>query len=60
MPPRRSTRVAAAVERATAVLLPLPLPVVLAIFARQPVDARLRCLEVCRAWYSLLSSELSL
>ena len=60
MPPRRSARVAEAAERATAVLSPLPHAVVLAIFARLPVDARLRCLEVCRAWRALLSGELSL
>jgi hypothetical protein len=59
MPPRRSARVAAATELATAVLSPLPLSVVLAICSLLPVDCRLRCLEVCRAWRALLSAERS-
>ena len=55
MPPRRSARVAAVAERATTALPPLPLSVVLYIFSLLPVDCRLRCLEVCRGWRSVLS-----
>jgi hypothetical protein len=55
MPPRRSARVAAAVERATTALSPLPLSVVLHIFSLLPVDCRLRCAEVCRCWRSVLT-----
>jgi hypothetical protein len=55
MPPRRSARVAAEAERATTALSPLPLAVVLHIFSLLPVDCRLRCLEVCRGWRSVLS-----
>jgi hypothetical protein len=54
MPPRRSTRVADAAERATSALSPLPLSVVLHIFSLLPVDCRLRCLEVCRGWRHML------
>jgi hypothetical protein len=54
MPPRRSTRVAAAAESATTALSPLPLTVVLHIFSLLPVDCRLRCMEVCRGWRSVL------
>jgi hypothetical protein len=54
MPPRRDTRSAAAAERATSALSPLPLSVVLHIFGLLPVDTRLRCLEVCRGWRSVL------
>jgi hypothetical protein len=55
MPPRRSARVAAAAERATTALSPLPLSVVLHIFSLLPVDCRLRCAEVCRGWRSVLT-----
>jgi hypothetical protein len=55
MPPRRSARVAAVVERQTSALAPLPHAIVLAIFALLPVDQRLRCLEVCRGWRAALS-----
>jgi hypothetical protein len=55
MPPRRSARVAAVVERQTSALAPLPLVLVLAIFALLPVDQLLRCLEVCRGWRAVLS-----
>jgi hypothetical protein len=58
MPPRRATRSAAAAEAsnaaATSALSPLPLSVVLHIFSLLPVDCRLRCSEVCRAWRSVL------
>jgi hypothetical protein len=54
MPPRRSARVAAVAEQATSALAPLPLSVVLHIFSLLPVDVRLRCLEVCRGWRSVL------
>ena len=36
-------------------LLALPRPLVLAIFALLPVDTRLRCIEVNRAWRALLA-----
>jgi hypothetical protein len=54
MPPRRSARVAAVTEVATSALSPLPLSVVLHIFSLLPVDCRLRCMEVCRGWRSVL------
>jgi hypothetical protein len=54
MPPRRSARVTDAAERATSALSPLPHSVVLHIFSLLPVDARLRCLEVCRGWRAVL------
>ena len=60
MPPRRSERVASAVARARAVLPPLPPPLVLRIFALLPLDARLRCREVSRAWRDTLAEERSL
>jgi hypothetical protein len=53
MPPRRSTRLAAVVERATCVLSPLPPALVLHIFSLLAVDDRMRCLEVCKAWNAL-------
>ena len=36
-------------------LLALPRPLLLAIFALIPVDTRLRCIEVNRAWRALLA-----
>jgi hypothetical protein len=54
MPPRRSARVAAVAEREFCALPPLPLSLALAIFALLPVDARLRCREVCRGWRAVL------
>jgi hypothetical protein len=54
MPPRRSARVAAVAERATSALSPLPLAIILYIFSLLPVDCRLRCMEVCRGWRSVL------
>jgi hypothetical protein len=54
MPPRRSARAAAATERVTTALSPLPHAVVLHIFSLLPVDCRLRCAEVCRGWRSVL------
>jgi hypothetical protein len=53
MPPRRSARLAAAVERAVT-LSTLPQAVQLHIFSLMPVDTRLRCREVCRAWRATL------
>jgi hypothetical protein len=54
MPPRRSARVAAEVDRATTALAPLPLSLVLDIFARLPADVRARCALVCRGWCHVL------
>ena len=61
MPPRRSARVAAAAQRASAgaepartLLSSLPPPVAAKVFALVPVDTRLRCREVCRAWRAVL------
>jgi hypothetical protein len=54
MPPRRSARVAAVAERESSALPPLPPALALAIFALLPVDARLRCHEVCRGWRAVL------
>jgi hypothetical protein len=54
MPPRRSARVAAVAERESSALPPLPPALALAIFALLPVDARLRCREVCRGWRAVL------
>jgi hypothetical protein len=56
MPPRDSAREAGASEdaAATTALSPLPLPLVLHIFSLLPVDCRLRCMEVCRGWRSVL------
>jgi hypothetical protein len=54
MPPRRSARVAAVVERQSTALAPLPLALVLFIFSLVPVDQRLRCLEVCKGWRAVL------
>jgi hypothetical protein len=45
----------AAAEDATMALPPLPVAIVLLIFSLLPVDCRLRCLEVCRGWHSVLS-----
>jgi SAM-dependent methyltransferase len=52
MPPRPNAAVA---EHASAVLSPLPVAIVLYIFSLLPVDVRLRCMEVCRGWRSVLS-----
>jgi hypothetical protein len=54
MPPRRSARVAAVVERESSALPPLPHAIVLAIFALLPVDQRLLCRAVCRGWRAVL------
>ncbi len=69
MPPQRSARVAdapardaaarnarivAAAQRAAPALAPLPLALVLHILSLLPVDCRLRCAEVCRAWRAAL------
>jgi hypothetical protein len=53
MPPQRSARLAAVAEHAQP-LWPLPLALVLCIFSLLPVDMRLRCREVCRAWRAAL------
>ncbi len=42
------------VERESSALPPLPLPIVLAIFALLPVDQRLLCRAVCRGWRAVL------
>jgi hypothetical protein len=54
MLPRRSEDSAGDAERATSALSPLPLALVLYIFSLLPVDCRLRCMEVCRGWRSVL------
>jgi hypothetical protein len=56
MPPRRSARVAAVVDRETSALSPLPLSVVLHIFSLLPLHTRLRCAEVCRGWRAVVST----
>jgi hypothetical protein len=55
MPPRRSARVAAVVERESSALPPLPHALVHAIFTALPVDARARCAAVCRGWRAVLA-----
>ncbi len=69
MPPRRSSRLAVVAEQALAARCvrvaaagaragspfpPLPLELALRIFALLPVDVRLFCCEVCRAWRAAL------
>jgi hypothetical protein len=54
MPPRRSAGVAAVAERETSAFAPLPHALVLHILSLLPVDARLRCAEVCRSWRAAL------
>jgi hypothetical protein len=54
MPPRRSSRVAAVVERETSALAPLPHALVLAVFSALPPDARARAALVCRGWRAVL------
>jgi hypothetical protein len=56
MPPWRSARVGAVVDRETSALSPLPLAVVLHIFSLLPLHVRLRCRAVCRGWRSVLST----
>jgi hypothetical protein len=58
MPPRRSARVAAVVERATSALPPLPHAIVLLIFAQLPADLRARCACVCRGWRAVIRERL--
>jgi hypothetical protein len=55
MPPRRSARVAAGAAATAAPLAPLPQSLVRAVFARVPVDTRLRCREVSHGWCDTLS-----
>jgi len=59
MPPRRSARVANAVERATPALAPLQLPLPLAlvhrIFLAVPADSRGRAACVARGWRDALA-----
>jgi hypothetical protein len=50
MPPRRSARVAAVVERESSALPPLPLPLVHKIFLLLPAAARARAACVCHGW----------
>jgi hypothetical protein len=54
MPPRRSARVAEAVELRTSALAPLPLPLVHRVFLLLPVDCRARAACVCRGWRAVL------
>jgi len=57
MPPRRRAR-GAPQDPAAALpcrILELPLPVLHAVLSLLPVDARLRCAEVCRAWRAALA-----
>ena len=56
MPPRRSARLVAAAEAASAAFPQLPHGVALRIFAAVPADARLRCAEVSRGWRSTTSA----
>ena len=55
MPPRRSARVADAVERQTSPLAPLPLQLVHRIFLTVPVDSRGRAACVARGWRDVLA-----
>ena len=57
MPPRRRAHGAPPAPAAalSCCVLQLPLPVLQAVFWLLPVDARLRCAEVCRAWRSALA-----
>jgi hypothetical protein len=55
MPPRRSARVAAAVEHRTCALAPLPLALAQLIFSLVPVDSRARASCVCRGWRAVLA-----
>jgi hypothetical protein len=50
----RSARVVAAAQHAAPALAPLPHALVLHILSLLPVDARLRCAEVCRSWRAAL------
>jgi hypothetical protein len=50
----RSARIVAAAQHAAPALAPLPLALVLHILSLLPVDARLRCAEVCRSWRAAL------
>jgi hypothetical protein len=54
MPPRRSARVAAAEERQSGALAPLPPALTTKIFLLLPVDERARCACVCRSWRAAL------
>jgi hypothetical protein len=55
MPPRRSARVAAVVERRSSALAPLPHALALYVLSLLPLDQRMRCAEVCRGWRAVLS-----
>jgi hypothetical protein len=55
MPPRRSARLAAAPFDTRDLFATLPHALVVALFALLPVDTRLRCAEVCRAWRATLT-----
>jgi hypothetical protein len=58
MPPRSSTPVDAAPSATT--IASLPHALLARVFARLPVDARLRASEVCRGWRHVLATERSL
>jgi hypothetical protein len=60
MPPRRSARVAAVLERESCALAPLPEALALAVFALLPADERVRCALVGRGWRAVLLSSPSL
>ena len=55
MAPRRSARVAAAVEAQTSALAPLPLAVVHRVFLLLPAEERARAACVCRGWRAVLA-----
>jgi hypothetical protein len=50
----RCARIVAAARHAAPALAPLPYALVLHILSLLPVDARLRCAEVCRSWRASL------
>lgn len=54
LPVNISSLLLADAEPAKLDLVALPRPVALSIFARLPVNTRLRCSEVCRGWRELL------
>jgi hypothetical protein len=56
MPPRRSARLADALELRTSALAPLPLVLALRVFALLPVDSRARAACVARGWRAVLAA----
>ncbi len=53
--PLRSAAMADGGECALGAFAALPSPIVLAVLALLPVDARLRCREVCKGWHAALN-----